>query len=67
VYLILENVPQVFANSEILALRVISTGRLHLCGDGESDMSQGLCAARVAIAANMEANVALVFLLLSGR
>ncbi len=48
------------------ALRVISSGRIHFCGDGESDMAMGLCSARVAIAANMQANVALE-LLLEGR
>lgn len=44
------------------ALRVIATGNIHLCGDGVSEMSEGLCAARVAIVANMEANVAMELL-----
>ena len=44
-------------------LRVVSSGRIHFCGDGESDMSMGLCSARVAITANMQANVALELLL----
>jgi sulfur carrier protein ThiS adenylyltransferase len=48
------------------SLRVITTGKIHLCGDGESDMSEGLCSARVAIAANMEANVTLELLLSGG-
>jgi hypothetical protein len=39
------------------------TGNIHIVGDGETDMSQGLCAARVGIAANMEANVAIELLL----
>lgn len=43
-------------------LRVLTSGTIHFCGDGESDMSMGLCAARVAIAANMQANVALELL-----
>jgi sulfur carrier protein ThiS adenylyltransferase len=44
------------------ALRVRSSGNIHVCGDGESDMSLGLCAARVAIVANMQANVAIELL-----
>lgn len=48
------------------ALRVRSAGNIHFCGDGSSDMREGLCAARVAIAANMEAHVALE-LLVRGR
>jgi sulfur carrier protein ThiS adenylyltransferase len=43
-------------------LRVRSSGNIHVCGDGESDMSLGLCAARVAIVANMQANVAIELL-----
>jgi sulfur carrier protein ThiS adenylyltransferase len=45
------------------ALAVRSAGRIYVCGDGESDMSQGLCAARVAIVANMQANVAIELLM----
>ena len=45
------------------ALRVHSSGLIHCCGDEESDMSMGLCAARVGTVANMEANVALELLL----
>lgn len=48
------------------ALRVTSAGNLHFCGDGSSQMSEGLCAARVAVAANMEAHVA-IELLVRGR
>ena len=44
------------------ALRVRSAGRIHVCGDEESDMSLGLCAPRVAIVANMQANVAVEIL-----
>ena len=46
------------------ALKVTRIGdRIWLCGDNESDMSQGLCAARVAIVANMEANLAIELLM----
>jgi sulfur carrier protein ThiS adenylyltransferase len=44
-------------------LRVQSSGRIHVCGDAESDMSLGLCAARVAIVAAMQANVAIELLM----
>ena len=49
------------------ALRVRSAGNLYFCGDGQSDMSQGLCSARVAIVANMQANVAIEILAQSGK
>ncbi len=45
------------------ALRVHSAGRIHFCGDEESDMSMGLCAARVGAVANMQANVAIELLM----
>ena len=45
------------------ALRVRSSGQIHVCGDGASDMSLGLCSARVAIVANMQANVAIELLM----
>lgn len=45
------------------ALKVHSAGHIHCCGDEESDMSMGLCAARVGTVANMEANVAIELLL----
>lgn len=45
------------------ALKVHSAGLIHCCGDEESDMSMGLCAARVGTVANMEANVAIELLL----
>jgi sulfur carrier protein ThiS adenylyltransferase len=44
------------------SLRVRSSGNIFICGDEESDISLGLCSARVAIAANMEANVAIELL-----
>ncbi len=44
-------------------LRVRQAGRLHLVGDQTSDMSEGLCAARVAIAANMQASLAIDLIL----
>lgn len=42
-------------------------GRLYMVGDGESDMSIGLCAARVGLAANMQANIAIELLAEAGR
>jgi sulfur carrier protein ThiS adenylyltransferase len=45
------------------ALKVRHAGTIHVVGDGESDMSMGLCSARVAIAANMEANIAIELLM----
>lgn len=47
-------------------LRVQRAGKLIICGDQETDMSMGLISARVAIAANMQANVA-IELLVSGK
>jgi sulfur carrier protein ThiS adenylyltransferase len=43
-------------------LKVQKAGNIYFCGDGESDMSMGLCSARVAIVANMQANVAIEIL-----
>ena len=48
------------------ALGVRRAGRIVLCGDQRSDMSEGLCAARVAIVANMEANAAVELLVGAG-
>jgi sulfur carrier protein ThiS adenylyltransferase len=48
-------------------LKVRRTGMIHIVGDGESDMSMGLCSARVAIAANMEANIAVELLVTEGE
>lgn len=44
-------------------LRLQKAGTVYFCGDGVTDMSLGLCAPRVALAANMEANVAISLLL----
>ena len=44
-------------------LKIIKTGNIFFCGDGKSDMSIGLCSARIAIVANMEANIALELLI----
>jgi sulfur carrier protein ThiS adenylyltransferase len=41
------------------AIRVRRAGNIILCGDEVSDPSQGLCAARVAMVANMQANLAI--------
>jgi sulfur carrier protein ThiS adenylyltransferase len=43
-------------------MRVHRAGRIVVCGDESSDLSEGLCAPRVAIAANMQANVAVELL-----
>jgi sulfur carrier protein ThiS adenylyltransferase len=40
-------------------IKVRRAGRIILCGDEQSDMSQGLCAPRVAMVANMQANCAI--------
>jgi len=44
-------------------LRVRSAGQLYLCGDEESEEQEGLCSARVALVANMQANVAIELLM----
>ena len=51
-----------FGGSESLKVTRIGD-RIWLCGDNESDMSLGLCSARVAIVANMEANLAIELLM----
>ncbi len=43
-------------------IRVVNVGNIYFVGDGESDMSLGLCSARVNIAAQIEANIALEIL-----
>ncbi|OFZ79014.1 MAG: thiamine biosynthesis protein ThiF [Bdellovibrionales bacterium RIFOXYD1_FULL_53_11] len=44
-------------------LRVVKfSDNVYFCGDGKSDMSIGLCSARVAIVANMQANTAISLL-----
>ena len=47
-------------------LKVKNAGNIYIVGDGETDMSLGLCSARVAIAANMQANIA-IELLVKGK
>ena len=47
-------------------LRVRNAGNIFIVGDGETDMSMGLCSARVAIAANMQANIT-IELLVKGK
>lgn len=44
-------------------LKVRKAGNIFVVGDGETDMSMGLCSARVAIAANMQANIAIELLM----
>jgi sulfur carrier protein ThiS adenylyltransferase len=41
------------------AIAVRRSGDIILCGDETSDLSQGLCSARVGIVANMQANLAI--------
>ncbi|MCK4549374.1 MAG: sulfur carrier protein ThiS adenylyltransferase ThiF [Candidatus Krumholzibacteria bacterium] len=45
------------------AMKVHSSGNIHVCGDEQSEMTMGLCAARVMMAASMEANVAIGLLI----
>ncbi|MCP4547002.1 MAG: sulfur carrier protein ThiS adenylyltransferase ThiF [bacterium] len=40
-------------------LKLLQAGQVYFCGDGTSDMSAGLCSARVALVANMQANAAI--------
>jgi len=44
-------------------IKVKKAGNLYICGDGTSDMSQGLMAPRVAIVANLQAMTAIEILL----
>lgn len=44
-------------------LRVERSGNIYICGDGKSDSKMGLNAARVALVANMQANVAIEVLI----
>ncbi|MBW6514997.1 MAG: sulfur carrier protein ThiS adenylyltransferase ThiF [Candidatus Cloacimonetes bacterium] len=37
-------------------LKMVRIGNLYVCGDQRSDMKDGLCSARVALVANMQAN-----------
>lgn len=50
-----------YGKSETIGVR--SAGHIHVCGDEQSDMSEGLCAPRVAMVANLQANVAIELLL----
>ena len=44
-------------------LKVKQMGSLYFCGDGESSEKEGLCSARVAIVANMQASLAIELLM----
>ncbi len=44
------------------AIEIKSAGNIYIIGDEKTDSSIGLCSARVAIAANMEANIAIEIL-----
>jgi sulfur carrier protein ThiS adenylyltransferase len=43
-------------------LKITKIGNIYFCGDGKTDMTMGLCSARVAIVSNMEANTAIEIL-----
>ncbi|MBN2384338.1 sulfur carrier protein ThiS adenylyltransferase ThiF [bacterium] len=49
------------------SLKIRRAGTIVLCGDEHSDMTQGLCAARVGIVANTQANLALELLINRGK
>jgi sulfur carrier protein ThiS adenylyltransferase len=44
-------------------LRTVKVGKHYYCGDQSSDMKEGLCPARVAIVANMQANMVIEILM----
>jgi sulfur carrier protein ThiS adenylyltransferase len=44
------------------SLKIVQSGNIYLCGDGQSDMSMGLCSARVSVVSNMQANLAIELL-----
>ncbi|MCK5686411.1 sulfur carrier protein ThiS adenylyltransferase ThiF [bacterium] len=44
------------------SLTTTKMGNIYFCGDGVSDLTMGLCGARVAIVANMQANLAIELL-----
>jgi hypothetical protein len=44
-------------------IKVIKAGQIYFCGDGTTDMKIGLLSSRVAIVANMQANVCIELLL----
>lgn len=47
-------------------LKVKKIGNIYFCGDGTTDMSEGLCSSRVIIVANMQVNIA-IELLVNGK
>ena len=49
------------------SLKVKNAGNIYIVGDGETDMSIGLCSARVAIAANMQANIVIELLVKNAK
>ncbi len=44
-------------------LKTVRAGNLYVCGDQSSDMKEGLCSSRVAVVANMQANVVIEILM----
>lgn len=46
----------------IEALKIQNAGNIYVCGDQNTDMTEGLNSARIAVAANMQASVALSLL-----
>ncbi len=44
---------------DFASLRIRKTGNIYFCGDGKSSDASGLCSARVAVVANMQANLAI--------
>jgi len=44
-------------------MKVIKAGQIYFCGDGTTEMKMGLLSSRVAIVANMQANVCIELLL----
>ena len=48
------------------SLTVRRSGMIVMCGDGESDIGEGLCAPRVAVVANLQANAAVEHLVRRG-
>lgn len=49
------------------SLKVRKVGQIYICGDEKTDMSMGLCAPRVNIVANMQANIAIELLMQSNK
>jgi len=47
-------------------LKIRKAGHIYFCGDEKTDMSMGLCSARVSIVANMQANIAIEILVNKG-